>query len=423
MRNLLRSLTLIAAAVIIPAAMAQGYTVYVFGSMLPCGPANVGLPVTITTINGTQPQQTVTAVLDANCSYNVPVTVTDPSGSFEVSGMCGNTIVSNTGDYTLIPPFTTDLQINLSCGESQTCHACMDLRPAVDAFLGTLIPFTVEGLNCSTGMAPFTYNWSWGDGNWDPGMNATHTYAAAGTYNVCLSIATVDGCTDMICEDVVIADDGTVNPANPVPCNADFWVIQAYDGDPNGVHGDPIPNELWIWNLSSGGSGLFEFVWDFGDGETATDPFPTHTYATAGPYVLCLTITDSEGCTSTHCDSLEMDENGMLRGADGVSSQGFTINVMQPLVAGIDEQQITQVSSWPNPVSDVLNVALTSRVSGAVPVVAVDPSGRTVINTTRTLNGGTNQLSIATDDLTPGVYVLRIGKGSAAQVLRFVKTH
>ncbi|HEX7336236.1 MAG TPA: PKD domain-containing protein [Gemmatimonadales bacterium] len=38
--------------------------------------------------------------------------------------------------------------------------------------------------------------------------------------------------------------------------------------------------------------------WNFGDGGTSTSPNPSHTYATAGPYEVILTVTDDDGATA-----------------------------------------------------------------------------------------------------------------------------
>ncbi|MDQ3101003.1 MAG: PKD domain-containing protein, partial [Bacteroidota bacterium] len=71
-------------------------------------------------------------------------------------------------------------------------------------------------------------------------------------------------------------------------CEAGYWVIQAFDSTNGQI--EPIPFELWVWNLSTGNGGE-EYLWSFGDGTSSTDPFPTHIYPTGGPYILCLTMT------------------------------------------------------------------------------------------------------------------------------------
>lgn len=216
-------------------------------------------------------------------------------------------------------------------------------------------------------------------------------------------------------------------PAVFVPCEADFWVMQAYTNDstPGGGNGTPIPNVLWVWNLSSGGTGNFTFLWSFGDGTSSTDPFPTHTYPGPGPYNLCLTIADDNGCTSTYCDSISVDEDGMISGmAPGAEVRStFTINVINPLTLGVHEAPaLDELATWPNPVSDELNIQLTSSLRGNVSMDILDLSGRVVLAGNRTLTSGPNRLSLPTGDLNPGMYLLRIGNGAEAEVLRFVKT-
>ena len=216
---------------------------------------------------------------------------------------------------------------------------------------------------------------------------------------------------------------------DPAPCEAGFWVMQAYAGvdslgNPNGG-GEPVPNLLWVWNLSSGGTGEFTYLWSFGDGTSSTEAFPTHTYANGGPYALCLTILDVTGCTDTYCDSISVDENGMYSGMVVGSEvrSALTINVIQPLTTGVLERPVVaEMATWPNPVTDELNIQLTTSLRGSVSLDILDLSGRTLVAGNRILTNGANRLSIPTSELTPGVYMLRIGNGNDAQVLRFVKT-
>lgn len=49
--------------------------------------------------------------------------------------------------------------------------------------------------------------------------------------------------------------------------------------------------------------GLY-YEWDFGDGQTATEISPVHTFAQDGVYEVCLTLTDAGNCINTYCDTL-----------------------------------------------------------------------------------------------------------------------
>ncbi|MCC7502398.1 MAG: T9SS type A sorting domain-containing protein, partial [Flavobacteriales bacterium] len=211
------------------------------------------------------------------------------------------------------------------------------------------------------------------------------------------------------------------------PCNADFWVLQAYTIDSLNSVPVPTPYELWIWNLSSGGSGVYSFFWNFGDGSSSTDAFPTHTYAGNGPYNLCLTISDTTGCQSTYCDSVSIDGNGLYTGMLGVGSDrqnGFTINVKIPQINGVTDAVLAEgIATWPNPATDELNIALTNALSGTADVTVMDLEGRMVMAERHMLANGRNQLLLRTATLSPGMYVVRIGNGTSFISQRFVKTN
>ena len=215
---------------------------------------------------------------------------------------------------------------------------------------------------------------------------------------------------------------GSVN----APCQADFWVIQAYTVD-SLLGPMPIPNELWLWNLSSGGSGTYSYLWDFGDGSSSTDPFPTHNYAGSGPYVLCLTIDDGLNCISTHCDTVAIDSNGIYTGmvvfGNGVrSSTGFTLNVQNPGANGLEETLfVGEPSVWPNPVNDQLNVAFELQQAGRTEIMVLDMQGRVLMNEAGNFGSGASLLRLPTATLSPGLYTLRLSNGTATTAVRFVK--
>lgn len=58
---------------------------------------------------------------------------------------------------------------------------------------------TYIGVNTSVG-ANLAYNWSWGDGSSSTGQNPSHTYPAAGNYQICLYVsAPGTNCVDSFC--------------------------------------------------------------------------------------------------------------------------------------------------------------------------------------------------------------------------------
>lgn len=222
-------------------------------------------------------------------------------------------------------------------------------------------------------------------------------------------------------------------PGTSTDCQAGFWAMQAFEWDslsnPNGT-GNPIPYQVWVWNLSSGTGGL-TYAWDFGDGTTSNLAYPTHTYSGNGPYLLCLAIADGTGCTDQFCDSVSMDEDGLLEGlvlehgtvSSGSRQDGFTINVQNPLVMGMSDASVqSQAALWPNPTADELNLALISLVNGIVEVSILDASGRLLLRESRTVITGRNQHSLDTRALPAGVFTLRATDAQGMAIsLRFVK--
>ena len=89
------------------------------------------------------------------------------------------------------------------------------------------------------------------------------------------------------------------------------------------------------------------YAWDFGDGNFSNQDFPTHFYNQAGVYNVCLTLTEANGCTSTYCDSLGMDQNGYL--IYNGQSTGFKLVVIDPATIGQEENRNNQMAIYPKP--------------------------------------------------------------------------
>ena len=135
--------------------------------------------------------------------------------------------------------------------------------------------------------------------------------ATSVTVNYEASITASDIITD---NGVVHVIDRVVLPPNGFgECNASFDVSQEENS---------LGVIITIYDYNSNAN----YTWDFGDESTpSNDPFPTHTYDTNGPHLLCLIVEDFDlECGDTYCQYISVDSLGVLNGF----IDGFTINVV-----------------------------------------------------------------------------------------------
>ncbi len=122
---------------------------------------------------------------------------------------------------------------------------------------------------------PLTYAWTFGDGATASGISASHSYAAVGTYTVSGTVS--DG--------IVTSSprDRTISIVNRIP-------LASVAGPYSGTRLAPV---VFDGRASSDGDGdPMTYLWDFGDGATATGPTPSHLYTSAGTFTVTLIVND-----------------------------------------------------------------------------------------------------------------------------------
>ncbi len=123
-----------------------------------------------------------------------------------------------------------------------------------------------------------SYAWSFGDGQTGSGVAPQHTYAAAGTYDVTLTVIDADNATDAEVHSVTV----TAPPPN-VPPNAVFTSTVDHLTASFDASGSDDPDGTTL-----------SYLWDFGDGLSGSGVSPQHTYANPGTYDVTLTVTDAD---------------------------------------------------------------------------------------------------------------------------------
>lgn len=198
-------------------------------------------------------------------------------------------------------------------------------------------------------------------------------------------------------------------PATTNPCASPLFSA-SYDASTN----------AFILELDSSLNAMLgQFTWDFGDGSTSTDAYPTHVYANDGLYNVCLTYGTPVGSLCTYCHEIGIDSSGnvVLR-----TEAGFTVNVV-PFGTNTSVEQLPSASFdiYPNPVTNTANVTLYSDNAKTYSVEILNATGQLVKSVTVDATSGRNDVKIQTDDLAKGMYLMNLRFDSKTISRSFVK--
>jgi PKD repeat protein len=151
--------------------------------------------------------------------------------------------------------------------------------------VGEALNFNASGSSDSDGTI-VSYAWTFGDGSTGNGLNVTHAYNAAGSYDITLTVTDNGGLSHSATHRVVIEAPVIKRPP-----------VAVITGPTSGLVGEPL-------SFSGTGSAdedgqIVAYAWDFGDGTTDNKAETTHSYQAADTYKVTLTVTDNDGLTGT----------------------------------------------------------------------------------------------------------------------------
>jgi PKD repeat protein len=128
-----------------------------------------------------------------------------------------------------------------------------------------------------------SFAWTFGDGGSSTGVNATHKYTRAGTYNVTLTVADAAGRTASKTQTLNVGAG-----AGPV---ADFDYSPAAPKSSTTVYFNASKSK------AAAGRTIVSYDWDFGSGRTGTGVMTEKIWDTPATYRVTLVVTDDAGRT------------------------------------------------------------------------------------------------------------------------------
>jgi PKD repeat protein len=128
---------------------------------------------------------------------------------------------------------------------------------------------------------PTAWSWDFGDGTYSTEQNPVHAYSKSGVYTV--KLTTINQTSNC-----VASVNRKVTAGAVTLCQSEFeYVLNAVSGQTT---------------FTSKSIDATEYYWNFGDGIFSTEMNPSHTFAKAGIYQVCLTILNStNACQSVSC--------------------------------------------------------------------------------------------------------------------------
>lgn len=213
----------------------------------------------------------------------------------------GSTAATQTAShiYTIAGTYTARLTLTDSAGTTNTATVAVT---ATAASTPVTPPTAVISSAAATGPAPLTvsfdgsastaaakatltsYNWSFGDGGSATGTSASHAYTSAGTFTATLTVTDSNGQTATIGTPVIVTAPVETNKApqaviSATPTSGSAPLTVSFDGG---------------GSTDSDGS-ISSYVWNFGDGSSATGKTVSHTYTTEAAFTATLQVTDDKG--------------------------------------------------------------------------------------------------------------------------------
>ena len=199
-----------------------------------------------------------------------------------------NCTLANAGTY------TCTITVGPESNSSETSCIVLELPEASFTANNVCVGNATEFTSTATAQGQHfaEYSWDFGDGDTGTGETISHTYAAAGSYQVTHTVATSNGCADEVRQTVIVS-------AMPVPVGSANPASVQYAGTST-ITVDP------------GAEGTFTYHWEPENMVVNPNSQTTQTVGLTESQVYTVTVTNTEGgCTATTQVVVSMDGSNM----------------------------------------------------------------------------------------------------------------
>lgn len=251
--------------------------------------------------------------------------------------------------FTFVPTVTETIYVvgTDQCGWTDTLPVVINFNgipnPTFNANNVGCAPLMVTFENTTPNTMPGSEIWVFGNGSSGTGLIDSSLYVDPGSYDVTLTVTSVDGCVGT----ATVVNAVTVNP-NPTP--GFYWT----PNDPTTL--DPT---IQIVDISSGG--VF-YQYNFGGMGTSLDQNPSFTFPEVTEetvYEVCQTVVSDLGCPATVCADVTIYEEIIFYVPNVFTPDGDPHNqTFKPIIAsGVDmyDYHLTIFNRWGEVVFESFN--------------------------------------------------------------------
>lgn len=347
--------------------------------------------------------------------------------------------------YAALGTYTVCLTAISPCTTNVICQVVNICLPPTASYSSSATQLNASFTDVSSGTVS-SWQWDFGDSQTSTQQNPAHTYATAGTYTVCLITSNNCGESDTVCQSITVCSQPVASFTN----SNNLMSVSFTDQTTN----SPVS-----WS------------WDFGDSNTSNQQNPTHVYAAAGAYNVCLIVTNVCGDADTVCftvpvcdqlvaafsytqneDTLFATDQSTgsvgtwlwdfgdtqtstaqnathtypttglyqvcLTITDACGSTDSTCQMVLILITSMDENNTSSISgTYPNPVNDQLTISFANEMKNGQ-LEIVDQTGRVV---QRLQNVSGKNITVDVKMLSAGIYLLRAIDENGSSAVRFIR--